>query len=391
MSSFAQNQKVRKLSTSKSRNKGIPFAPERVWIDATAANHPQTIRILNKLPDAEVDVVDDVRSLKRPMDLDEAKRGLVLTMHRGEAFKPCQGIGEGHLCCNYRVMDLVSGCPMDCSYCILQSYLANNPTSTAYVNVESILAEVSDFLQKNSAKFFRIGTGELGDSLALDQIVDFASILIPFFASKRNAILELKTKSALVDHILDLRHRNRTVISWSVNTPAIIASEEHRTASLDERLEAAKKVSEKGFGVGFHFDPIIITNCIDEEIGEYLKVIDLILENFEARQISWISLGLLRYPKDLPRIALKRFPNSRIYTGELVPTGGKMRYLRFIREKVYKPLWDRLVSKIPVHKLYMCMETEAVWEKVDPTVKANCCIEKRLCNMENIAFDYRSF
>lgn len=391
MSSLAQNSKVRRLPTRKGKKKALAFAPEHVWIDKEVVDHPQTIRILNKLTDTEIDIVDDIKKLKKASDLSAAKRQMILTTHKGQAFKACQGIGDDHICCNYRVIDLVSGCPMDCSYCILQSYLANNPRTTVYVNIESILAEVAEFLAKNSDKFFRIGTGELADSLALDNIVDFASIMIPFFASKRNALLELKTKTASVDHLLDLKHSNRTVISWSVNTPKIIESDEIDTATLEERIDAAKRVSEKGFGVGFHFDPIIITNNVEEEIEEYLKVIDTLLENFEARQISWISLGLLRYPKDLSRIATKRFKDTRIYTGEMVPAGNKVRYLRFIREKVYKPLWDRLATKIPTHKLYLCMETEAVWEKVDPSVKSNGCVEKRLCNMENIAFDYRCF
>jgi len=34
----------------------------------------------------------------------------------------------GLVCCNYLVVSLISNCPMDCSYCFLQEYLANNPT-----------------------------------------------------------------------------------------------------------------------------------------------------------------------------------------------------------------------------------------------------------------------
>ncbi len=389
MSSAAHDTKIRRLHTRKSKKALVPFAPEKVWIDKKIADHPQTIRILNKLKEVDYDVVDDVKKLKRPAKLTDAKKQMVLTYHKGDAFKPCQGIGNEHLCCNYRVIDLVSGCPMDCSYCILQSYLYNNPRTTVYVNIEEILSQVSAFLAKNSQKFFRIGTGELGDSLALDPIIEFASIMIPFFASKRNAILELKTKSTFVDHLLDLKHRNRTVISWSMNTPEIIESDENDTASLDDRLAAAKKVAAAGMGVGFHFDPIVIKKGV-EDVSPYLQVIDRIFDALEPKQISWISLGLLRYPKDLPNIALGRFPETSLFTGEMIPTGSKMRYLRFIREEAYKPLWEKLSSKLPPHKIYLCMETPAVWEKVDPTVKGNSCIEKRLCNTESINFDYQA-
>jgi spore photoproduct lyase len=390
MSTAAQNLKIRRLTSKRAKGAAIPFAPEKIFLDKHVENHPQAIRILNRLRDVEVDVVDDVACIRRLSDLSQAKGHLILTEHKGQAFKPCQGMIGGQLCCNMKTIDLVSGCPMDCSYCVLQSYLANNPTTTAYVNIEGILAEISEFLSSHSSRFYRICTGELSDSLALDPMLEFASILIPFFSTKRNAMLELKTKTTLVDHLLDLRHRNRTVISWSVNTPAMIASEERGTATLEERFVAARKAADAGFGIGFHFDPIIIVSDFDAEIDGYLKVAGEILCRFEPREISWISLGTLRYPKDLPPIATKRFKSTRIFAGEVVPSGGKMRYLRFLRERVYKAMWQRLTSKIPTHKVYLCMETDAVWEKVDPSVKSNSCIEKRVCNMENIAFDYSS-
>lgn len=390
MSTAVLDQKVKRLTSSQRPRKSLfPFSPSRLWIEKEVADHPQTIRILNKLKGVEYDIVDSLDCLKRPTDIGLAKREMILSAHKGQPFKLCQGMGEGHVCCNYRVIDLVSGCPMECSYCVLQSYLANNPRTTIYVNVEKILADVSAFLSCHASKFYRIGTGELSDSLALDPIIDFASLLIPFFATKKNAMLELKTKTAFVDHLLDLKHAGRTTFAWSVNTPSVIASEERGTASLEERLAAAKKVSDAGYGIAFHFDPIIIVGDVEKEASEYLSVIDRILSTFESKRISWISLGLLRYPKDLPSLSMKRFPSTRIFAGEMIPTGAKMRYLRFVREKVYNLLWQRLKDKLPPHKLYLCMETIPVWQKVDPAVSSNSCIEKRLCNLENIAFDYK--
>ncbi|MFH0798743.1 MAG: radical SAM protein [Pseudomonadota bacterium] len=391
MSSIASSnlKRISPRASPRAGKKSFPFEIDQVWLDQEVADHPQAIRILNKLPDVPVDIVEKQHSVKRMRDIGAAKRQLFLTMHRGQAFKPCQGISGGQLCCGYRVIDLTSGCPMDCSYCVLQSYLANNPVTAVYVNIESILAEVSAFLSAHQNRFFRIGTGELSDSLALDPLTDCASVLIPFFASRRNAMLELKTKSAAIDHLMGLRHRNRTVIAWSVNTPEIISSEERGTASLDDRLAAAQKAASAGYGVGFHLDPIILARGA-EDVGGYLDVIERILGALEPKQISWVSLGLLRYPSDLQEIATRRFPNTKIFSGELVPSLAKVRYPRFVREAAYRPLWKKLRSKLPPHKLYLCMETPAIWEKIDPSVTTSACIEKRLCNTEAIPFDYRA-
>ncbi|MFH1829394.1 MAG: radical SAM protein [Pseudomonadota bacterium] len=362
----------------------LPFKPDYVYVDREVADHPTTLRILNRLSDVEVDIVDDVKRLKRPHDLADAKRQMILTAHMGQAFKPCQGMSEGHLCCGYKVLDLVSGCPMECSYCILQDYLSNNPVTTVFVNLDAILAQVTAFLNSHKDRFFRIGTGELADSLALDPIIDYASVLIPYFASKRNAILELKTKTSFVDHLLHLKHHNRTVIAWSLNTPSIIESEERGTATLDERFEAAQKAAQAGFGVAFHFDPLILSGSLPQDVAQYSTVIDRMLDEVPVNSIAWVSLGLLRYPPSLPGHAAKNFPQSRIFAGELVPVGSKVRYPRFIREEFYKPLWEKLCNKLPQRKVYLCMETPSVWKKLDSNVTQSSCIEKRLCNMESI-------
>ncbi len=392
MHSQTSSFSVQPLKTRHRKKKTLfPFLPEQVWVDRNIVSHPQTIRILNQLQDAEIDIVDNIRSLKTPASLNIAKKQLVLTEHKGHAFKECQGITPNHLCCNYRTLDLVSGCPMDCSYCILQSYLANNPITTVYVNLEQILDQVASFLKSNKGTHFRIGTGELGDSLALDPIIDYASILIPFFAQQDNAVLELKTKTNFVDHILKLRHRNRTIIAWSINTPDYIQTEESHTASLEKRIEAAQKVIQAGYRVAFHFDPIFILKDIDTEMAAYQDVIATIFEHIDPQYIAWISLGLLRYPKNLPQIAEKRFPNTRIYTGELVPSDSKVRYLRFIREHAYKLLWNTFQKYITTNKLYLCMETHTVWQKVDTSINSNECIDKRLCTQENVLFDFKNF
>ena len=54
-------------------------------------------------------------------------------------------------------------------------------------------------------------------------------------------MLELKTKTTFIDTLLDLPHRRRTILSWSLNTERVIGSEERGTASLDVRLKAAAR------------------------------------------------------------------------------------------------------------------------------------------------------
>jgi spore photoproduct lyase len=332
-----------------------PF--DQIFIDKAALLYPATHSILERLKGVPSDVVEDVQRLKHPSNVHLAKRQLVLTPHRGLAFKPCQGACEDVVCCGYHTIDLSSGCPCDCTYCILQHYTANNPMTTIYVNIEEILKAVKTQLDAFPDRHFRIGTGELSDSLAYDHVTQYSKIIVSFFATTSNATFEFKTKTTNIENLIGLRHAGKTVVSWSLNPQSIIDSEEHNTSSLEERLKAAKRCSDAGYKVGFHFDPMI--NYPGWE-SAYEAVVESIFKFVPAGAVSWISLGSLRFPRALKSIAEKRFPNSKIFFGEFIPANGKMRYFKPLRVEMYKKMREWISKYAPRVEPYLCMETAQV-------------------------------
>ncbi|PIR16491.1 MAG: radical SAM protein [Deltaproteobacteria bacterium CG11_big_fil_rev_8_21_14_0_20_49_13] len=335
---------------------------DQIWIGKEALLYPSTHMICERLPNVPFDIVDDVHILKHPSDINLSKRQLVLTVNKGASFKPCQGMSEGVVCCGYHTIDLASGCNCDCSYCILQHYLANNPMTAIYVNIEEILGNVKKHLESHKDIHFRIGTGELSDSLAYDHITGYSKTVVRFFATQSNATFEFKTKTVNIDNLLSIKHGGRTVVSWSVNPQGIIDSEEKNSASLKERVEAAKACVGAGYRVGFHFDPMI--NYPGWE-NDYKEVIDEIFSYVQPMSVAWISLGSLRFPHTLKAIAEKRFPLSRIFCGEFIPANGKMRYFRPIREEMYKKMRSWITEKAPLVVPYLCMETKTVCDRYD--------------------------
>jgi len=330
---------------------------DQIWIDKSALMYPATYSIIERLKGVPYDLVDDVKSLKHPKNYDQARRQLVITLNKGISFKPCQGMCEGVVCCGYYTIDLASGCLCDCSYCILQYYLANNPLTTVYANIEEILGMVKQALEATPSRHFRIGTGELSDSLAFDDITGYSKILVNFFAQQSNATFEFKTKTTKIDNLLGLKHRGRTVVSWSLNPERVIISDERNSTALDERLKAAQKCVQAGYRVGFHFDPIV---HYAEWENDYKATVERIFEFVPASSIAWISLGTLRFPPVLKGIAEKRFPGTKIFCGEFIPANGKMRYFRPIREDIYRKMRAWIKDKAPKVEPYLCMETKFV-------------------------------
>ncbi|MCP3889675.1 MAG: DNA photolyase [Desulfobulbaceae bacterium] len=305
----------------------------------------------------------------KPNDLDDeyvhnlsaGKKQLFLCRNRGQFFKPCPGTRE-YQCCDYQVLNTGANCPIDCVYCILQAYL-NSPWLIHYVNTEQLFAELKQPLSKSGGPFYRIGTGEFTDSLALDRITKLSSQLVPFVAKSENAILELKTKSGVIENLEHLDHRGKTVIAWSLNSPLVMKEQEIRSATLDERLEAAGKCAQWGYKLAFHFDPIIEYSGWQDA---YVETIERLYSAVPAESIVWISLGALRYLPKLKEIGALRFPSSRIYFNEFIlGLDGKQRYFRPSRTAMYSHIYKSLKEKAADNTcIYFCMESDEIWQEV---------------------------
>jgi len=344
------------------------FEPQAIYIEQDAEDFPITRDTLARFPNAPVHRMAESRTVTEEIRKSSAdvfgagKRHLMLSRFKGSFLKKCPGISPGMVCCNYYVVNLLKNCIYDCSYCFLQGFLENNPLLVAYVNIEDLIRELDEVFTAYPGRTFRVGTGELTDSLALEDVIAYADRLIPFFNRKSNAVLELKTKSDRVAGLLRQADTKNVIVSWSLNPQSIVALEEKGTPSLEQRLEAARLCQEKGYRVGFHFDPIILFPGWEEA---YKEVVHDLFQVIAPSRIEWISLGSFRYRSNLKQIIKERHSDTRLFTSEHVPgKDGKFRYLRSLRNGAYDTLRNLIKKHSRDLSVYLCMETKEVWEGV---------------------------
>lgn len=248
---------------------------------------------------------------------------------------------------------------MNCSYCYLQSYL-NTPIMKAYSNIDKAISELREMMIEFPQLPYRVGTGEVIDSLSLDHLTLFSRELIPLFKEFPNWTLEFKTKSNRVDQFLDLGPCQNVLVSWSINPPHIIQSEEHDTACFEERIDAAKKCREKGFPLSFHIDPII---WHPEWKENYSYLVDEIIKNFSPEDIKVFSLGTLRFQPEQRFMMKERFGmNSYVNNSEMfLSESGKMRYDWHLRNEMFQFVFKRFKNHNPKWNIFLCMETPETW------------------------------
>jgi len=283
------------------------------------------------------------------------KQVLFLTENKGPFIRKCPGT-HNYTCCDYQILHIGTFCTMDCSYCILQAYF-HPPVLQYFVNHDALKTELRELFEKETIS--RIGTGEFTDSLIWEVWTDTSEMLVPMFAAQERAVLELKTKTTHVAKMGSFDHKRKTILSWSLNTPAIIRSEERKTSSLQARLSAARTCEQMGYPLAFHFDPVFIYEGCE---SDYQKVVKDLFDAVSKENITYISIGSFRYMPSIYHIIERRFPQSRILYGEFV-TGldGKMRYFKPLRMRIYKVIIDAIRKFAPDVLVYFCMEDDEVW------------------------------
>ena len=339
--------------------------PGVVLVDRSVEGNPLVRSVVDTPGDTRVIWVNGreavVEEMKRCQDpFTAGKRTLYLTRHKGEFLKKCPG-SPGQICCGYRVLNVINNCPFDCTYCIMQSYLNFEPI-TIYVNIDNAIDEVKGMAAREPGRLFRVGTGELGDSLATEPWVPVSRYLIENLSCAGNVVLELKTKSVNVENLIGLDHQDKVVVSWSLGTEGMVRRDEPGTIPVASRLSAAARVEEDGYLLGFHFDPIIYYENWEDD---YRRLLDNLFESVDQENVIWVSLGCFRFPPALKEVVSKRSNRTRIFLDEFIPCpDGKMRYLRPVREEIYGRMREWLMERAPSTEIYLCMESSLMWENV---------------------------
>ena len=345
---------------------------DRVYLSRESLHSELAVRAQKIFPADKIEVVDSqplahLRGPLSPQAFEQSKRLLWITPFKGTFFKRCPGHRPGLMCCNYYVLNWGSQCDMNCSYCYLQSFI-NTPVMTLYSNIEKALDELKEIGKDFKDQKVRIGTGETVDSLSLDEFTRHSRKLIAFFKDYPQWTLEFKTKSARVDQFLEEDHSGNVVASWSMNPQAVIAREEHLTASMEERLDAAEKCLKRGFQIAFHLDPMIYHEGWREN---YASLIGEITRRFRPEDVNVISVGALRFQPEQRHMMKERFSKTSLVNRAEVfkSRDGKLRYDSELRSEMFQFVLGEFKKHSPHWKTFLCMETPETWvgiEKKNP-------------------------
>jgi spore photoproduct lyase len=254
-------------------------------------------------------------------------------------------------------LDAVENCGFDCSYCSIQSFYHGDE-----VRFDRRFAEKLAQLEIDPEEIYHIGTGQSSDSLMWGNQGGILDALLDFAHRHPNVILELKSKSKNISHLLKLDLPPNLLCTWSLNTPTLIAHEERLCASLEDRLSAARRVADRGALVGFHLHPMIHYGEWRKDYGALFRQLT---ERFCSEEVALVSLGTLTYIKPVIKQLRSRIGfRSKILQMPMVESDGKLSYPQSIKEEMFRFAYQSLQEWHKDVFFYLCMENQRLWRPV---------------------------
>ena len=306
---------------------------------------------------------EDLRGAKikyEPVNKKEVERPkprkIQLSDQENEVFGMCPVASEKTVCCNLMTIDAVQGCSLGCSYCSIQTFYSDGK-----VSVDKNLAEKLANIPLDPDKNYHIGSGQSSDSLVIGNKEGVLDAQLKFARENPNIILEFKTKSNNISHLLKTDLPDNVFVCWSLNPQLFIDHEEHGTASLNQRLKAAKDLSRKGVLVGFHFHPIVYYEGYEDD---YKNIVKKVMSMFAPSEVAMISMGTLTFIKPAINKLRSTGLKSKVLQIPMADAVGKSSYTKEIKKEIFSTVYDQFQAWHKDVFLYLCMEESSVWESV---------------------------
>lgn len=335
------------------------FIPKVVIFEPGSLQYPLGEKIYRYFSTKPVEIVKaKLASYTRKLtDLTEKQRyarsktALAVTRNRENKLDVCRPSADYSF-------KLVSNCPGSCEYCYLQTNQSYKPYLKIFVNIEEIWDTVTSYIPEDSNKIVTFEAASNGDPLAIEHITGGLGETIEFFGKLQNGRLRVVTKFDNMDLITDKNHNGHTRFRVSINTEYIIKQFEHRTSTIEERLEAAVKLARADYPIGFIVAPIMIYENWQQG---YLSLFQKLHDKLKDYKLNSLTFELIqhRYTEPAKQRILERFPNTKL---DMDDSKRQLKWGKFGRFKYVYPKEDAAMIKETLSDMIHTIFPDAVIE-----------------------------
>ncbi|CDQ40446.1 spore photoproduct lyase [Virgibacillus salexigens] len=311
-----------------------PFVPQLVYVEPKALDYPLGKKLITKFEDMGIEIREttshnQVRNLPGDNHFQKyrvAKSTLVLGLRKTLKFDTSKPSAE-------YAIPFATGCMGHCHYCYLQTTMGSKPYIRSYVNVDEIFDAAEQYMSERAPEITRFEASCTSDIVGVDHLTHTLKHVIEYFGKSEHGRLRFVTKFAHVDHLLDAEHNGRTRFRFSINDDYIIKYFEPGTSRLNERIEAAVKVAEAGYPLGFIVAPIYLHEGWKQGYHEMFEKLEAALSEKTKKDLTFEMIQH-RFTKPAKRVIQENYPMTKL---ELDESKRKWKWGRYgIGKYIYK-------------------------------------------------------
>ncbi|MDX5476751.1 MAG: spore photoproduct lyase [Bacillaceae bacterium] len=293
-----------------------PFVPQLVYFEPKALEYPLGAELKKKFETMGLEIREttshnQIRNLPGENDFQKyriAKSTLVVGIRKTLKFDTSKPSAE-------YAIPFATGCMGHCHYCYLQTTMGSKPYIRTYVNVEDIFDQADKYMAERAPEITRFEASCTSDIVGIDHLTHTLKRAIEFFGKKDHGLLRFVTKFHHVDHLLDADHQGKTRFRFSVNADYVIKNFEPGTSPLDLRIEAAAKVADADYPLGFIVAPIYIHEGWEEG---YKVLFQKLYEKLPKKATQDLTFELIqhRFTKPAKRVIQQNYPMTKLELDE---------------------------------------------------------------------------
>lgn len=325
--------------------------PKIVYYEEESLNYTLGKNLLEKFKSAEwikIENHNNIPELRNNPNCEFArmKQNLVLGIRKTHKYVPNSKISD------FLVPYTSSGCSAMCLYC----YLVCNYNKCSYlrlfVNREQMLSKlIKTSNQSGTDLTFEIGSNS--DLILENTITGNVEWTIERFGKNEKGYITLPTKFDMVEPLLSLNHKGRTILRMSVNPQEIIKKVEFGTSSLTNRIKALNSLKEAGYKVGILIAPVVL---VENWASLYIQLFKILSETLsqKVKNEVFFEVIFMTYSYVHRMINAEAFPNAIDLYDKNKMTGrgrGKYCYNPIIRRESEELIRAGIAQHFPKNKI----------------------------------------
>lgn len=281
------------------------FRPNRIIIEEKALEYPLGTKLLNNFRSENKEIIiskgriTGIPGNNATEMYIQGKSTLVVGIRKTMEFQSCKPSAHYQL-------PLVSGCMGMCEYCYLNTQMGKRPYIKIHVNLDEIFDKALKYAEERKPEITVFEGAATSDPIPVEPYTGALAKAIELFGNNENTRFRFVTKYNDIDSLLNLKHNGRTTIRFSINTDNIVRKFEHKTNSINERINSAYKVAEAKYPLGFIIAPVFLN---DNWKRDYKELIDRIGKQFKGYNVNFEVISH-RFTKRAKENILSIYPKS---------------------------------------------------------------------------------